>query len=72
MRTRITRDTDTFYARTDVPGVARKMVELKEKIFSKIDQKFNELKLDFLSELKIRLNMKFLKLSKLKLRNVKN
>ena len=55
-----------------MPGVARKMVELKEKIFSKIDQKFNELKLDFLSELKIRLNMKFLKLSKLKLRNVKN
>ena len=35
-----------------MPAVTRKMVDLKDEILSKIDQKFNELKLEFLSELK--------------------
>ena len=35
-----------------MPAVARKMADLKDEILSKIDQKFNELKLEFLSELK--------------------
>ena len=33
-------------------AVTRKMADLKDEILSKIDQKFNELKLEFLSELK--------------------
>ena len=33
-------------------AVGRKMADLKDKILSKIDQKFNKLKLEFLSELK--------------------
>ena len=33
-------------------AVTRKMAELNEKIFSKNDEKFNELKLEFLNELK--------------------
>ena len=39
-----------------MPAVARKMADLKEEILSKIDQKFNELKLEFLSELKDLIN----------------
>ena len=35
-----------------MPAVTRKMADLKDEILSKIDQKFNELKLEFLSELK--------------------
>ena len=35
-----------------MPAVTRKMAELKEETLSKIDQKFNELKLNFLNELK--------------------
>ena len=35
-----------------MPAVRRKMAGLKEEILSKIDQKFNEVKLDFLTELK--------------------
>ena len=35
-----------------MPAVTRKMTDLKDKILSKIDKKFNELKLEFLSELK--------------------
>ena len=35
-----------------MPAVTRKMADLKDGIISKIDQKFNELKLEFLSELK--------------------
>ena len=35
-----------------MPAVTRKMTDLKEEIFSKIDKEFNELKLEFLSELK--------------------
>ena len=34
------------------PAVTRKMADLKDEILSKIDQKFNKLKLEFLSELK--------------------
>ena len=33
-------------------AVTRKIADLKDEILSKIDQKFNELKLEFLSELK--------------------
>ena len=33
-------------------AVTRKMADLKDEILSKIDQKFSELKLEFLSELK--------------------
>ena len=33
-------------------AVTRKMADLKDEILSKINQKFNELKLEFLSELK--------------------
>ena len=33
-------------------AVGRKMADLKDKILSKIDQNFNKLKLEFLSELK--------------------
>ena len=33
-------------------AVRRKMADLKDEILSKIDQKFNELKLEFLTELK--------------------
>lgn len=32
--------------------LTREMADLKEEILSKIDKKFNELKLDFLTELK--------------------
>ena len=35
-----------------MPAVTRKMADLKDEILSKIDKKFNELKLEFLSELK--------------------
>ena len=35
-----------------MPAVTRKMAALKDEILSKIDQKFNDLKLEFLSELK--------------------
>ena len=35
-----------------MPAVTRKMADLKDEIFSKIYQKFNKLKLEFLSELK--------------------
>ena len=35
-----------------MPAVTRKMTDLKDEILSKIDKKFNELKLEFLSELK--------------------
>ena len=35
-----------------MPAVTRKMADLKDEILSKIDQKFNKLKLEFLSELK--------------------
>ena len=35
-----------------MPAVTRKMADLKDEILSKIDQKFNELKVEFLSELK--------------------
>ena len=35
-----------------MPAVTRKMAELKEETLSKIDQKCNELKLNFLKELK--------------------
>ena len=35
-----------------MPAVTRKMADLKDEILSKIDQKSNELKLEFLSELK--------------------
>ena len=35
-----------------MPAVTRKMADLKYEILWKIDQKFNELKLEFLSELK--------------------
>ena len=35
-----------------MPVVTRAMADLKDEILSKIDQKFNELKLEFLSELK--------------------
>ena len=33
-----------------MPAVTRKTTDLKDEILSKIDQKFNELKLEFLSE----------------------
>ena len=35
-----------------MPAVTRKMADLKDEILLKIDQKFNKLKLEFLSELK--------------------
>ena len=35
-----------------MPAVTRKMADLKDKILSKIDKKFNELKLEFSRELK--------------------
>ena len=35
-----------------MPAVTRKMADLKDEILSKIHRKFNELKLEFLSELK--------------------
>ena len=35
-----------------MPAVTRKMAELKEETLSKIDQKFNELKLNFLNDMK--------------------
>ena len=35
-----------------MPAVTRKMADLKDEILSKIDQKSNKLKLEFLSELK--------------------
>ena len=35
-----------------MPAVTSKITDLKDEILSKIDQKFNELKLEFLSELK--------------------
>ena len=41
-----------------MPAVTRKMADLKDKILSKIDQKFNELKLEFLSELKDQIKKK--------------
>ena len=34
-----------------MPAVTRKMADLKDEILSKIDQKFNKLRLEFLSEL---------------------
>ena len=55
-----------------MPAVTRKMADLKDEILSKIDQKFNELKLEFLSELKDQIKKRFLKLLKLKSKNVKN
>ena len=42
-----------------MPAVTRKMADLKDEILSKIDQKLNELKLKFISELKIRLKRGF-------------
>ena len=38
-----------------MPAVTKKMADLDEKIFSKNDEKFNELKLEFLNELKDRI-----------------
>ena len=35
-----------------MPAVTRKMADLNKEILSKIDQKFSELNLEFLSELK--------------------
>ena len=35
-----------------MPAVTRKMADLENEILSKVDQKINELKLEFLSELK--------------------
>ena len=35
-----------------MPVVTRKMTDLKEEILAKIDEKFNELKNDFLTEIK--------------------
>ena len=35
-----------------MPAVTQEMADLKDEILSKIDQKFNKLKLEFLSELK--------------------
>ena len=35
-----------------MPAVTRKMTDLKDEILSKIDKKFNKLKLEFMSELK--------------------
>ena len=35
-----------------MPAVTRKIADLKDEILSKVDQKFNKLKLEFLSELK--------------------
>ena len=35
-----------------MPAVTRKIADLKDEILSNIDQKFNKLKLEFLSELK--------------------
>ena len=55
-----------------MPAVTRKMADLKEKIFSKIDQKFNELKLKFLSELKDQIKKEIRESIKTKIKNVKN
>ena len=55
-----------------MPAVTRKMADLIDEIPSKTDQKFNELKLEFLSELKDQIKKRFLKLLKLKSKNVKN
>ena len=55
-----------------MPAVTRKMADLKDEILSKIDQKSNELKLEFLSELKDQIKKEVSKLLKLKLKNVKN
>ena len=38
-----------------MPAVTRKMADLKDEILSKIDQKFNKLKLEFLSKLKVQI-----------------
>ena len=35
-----------------MPVVTRKMTDLKEEIIAKIDEKFNEIKIDFLTEIK--------------------
>ena len=35
-----------------MPVVIRKMTDLKEEILAKIDGKFNEIKIDFLTEIK--------------------
>ena len=35
-----------------MPVVTRKMTDLKEEILAKIDEKFNEIKIDFLTEIK--------------------
>ena len=35
-----------------MPVVIRKMTDLKEEILAKIDGKFNEIKIDFLAEIK--------------------
>ena len=35
-----------------MPFVTRKMTDLKEEILAKIDEKFNEIKIDFLTEIK--------------------
>ena len=49
------------------------MADLKDQMLLKIHQKFNELKLEFLSELKDQIKKKkFLKLLKLKSKNLKN
>ena len=55
-----------------MPAVTRKMADLKDEILSKIDQKSNELKPEFLSELKDQIKKEVSKLLKLKLKNVKN
>ena len=55
-----------------MPAVTRKMADLKDEILSKIDQKFNELKLEFLSELKDQIKKEVFEAIKTEIKNVKN
>ena len=55
-----------------MPAVTRKMADFKDEILSKIDQKFNKLKLEFLSEAKDQIKKELSEAIKLKSKNVKN
>ena len=52
-----------------MPAVTRKMADLKDEILSKIDQKLNEQKLEFLSELKGRIKKEVFEASKSEIKN---
>ena len=58
-----------------MPVMTRNMVDLKDEILTKIEEKFNDFKIVIITdyyEIMIRLNKRFLKLSKRELGKAKN